>query len=925
MSEKRMVFTALRDRFQKKPPPEAVPEPQNPFEDELSNEPQQEYDPSQRQIIEPELTALGLVLPDDPNSPEFADLINTLRATDKTLAVRVSAMVYDPSISADDEFMKDAERASRRANMFRDKYDEYMMTTNQHGERVPNKPLLLGLLVGVCALGFYAASQHGITGKKTASTQAPASQPTAIKNADGSSVSTNANGDVTTTSPDGTATTKRANGDVVVKAPDGTTTTTFADGHKMTGTASGQTTEILADGTTITRDASGNIIGNLPPSGSDPLAAVKTSDLVQTGKTTLDTSTKPVIYSTPANAASSSGEVPGTASTGTGSAQTGEAQTGSSAAGDPQNGSASPSTTDPTQTSEISPPVTQTSAAADPAYMQTPTYTPSTTPTYTPDPAQDTVQTESPPSNPQALPPASTSPEVTSMPVATSSPTMAAPTVLTAPTAQTQSIPGGPTPTTLSAALPSGAAQATRTATPVYASLPAGQTTRPASQAQGAPTQNDASTLTVAAAAQTPTRSGPTNGTVSITRAGGSPAGSAGSSAANGSASSSSAAAGTAQTGGQTATATGAASPTYAYRSSASPQVGRISAQGNAANTNNAANPGSAGTSNAGTAAAPASTVRVFATAAQQPQLTPNRAAQNTGAAAPTPGAGTVVFRKNAAPIGSARVTPAPAAAPASPAAAPVRAPVDAPDNQTDPASGADTTPNKPGAPGYGTLAPSSYMNALLTQNAGPAASAPGSDPTSSNPAISPQAAGTPASAPVPSPYRVGQKMRAQLSTGVLATSNGQKLPVYAQTEDGTTWLGQVSLSDTKRVEIEFTLALLKNGTQIPVTAQAFNLDGSPGIKAQYKDIAPTLANDLIRGAVGGVRDYVEAKIQATTTTNTSNSQTVQRQAPSIWESVAGSAASVFQLPPTTQTFVTVAELRAGSAFVIVNGLYIAK
>ncbi|MFC3605987.1 hypothetical protein ACFOLM_23930 [Deinococcus soli (ex Cha et al. 2016)] len=195
---------------------------------------------------------------------------------------------------------------------------------------------------------------------------------------------------------------------------------------------------------------------------------------------------------------------------------------------------------------------------------------------------------------------------------------------------------------------------------------------------------------------------------------------------------------------------------------------------------------------------------------------------------------------------------------------------------------------------------------------------------------VAPQGEGTaqaqqgtsrPGAAGVPSPYRLGQRVLARLETGVYVAQGAGTLPIYASTQDGTLWRGTISLDRTKRVLITFDRAVLKDGQEVEVQAAAYNLDGTPGLKAQYRDIAPTLANDLIRSAVSGVKDYVDAKLQATTTsTSAGGAVTVQRQVPTIWESVAGSATGIFQLPATQGTFVTVAQIPVGEQFALVYG-----
>lgn len=178
------------------------------------------------------------------------------------------------------------------------------------------------------------------------------------------------------------------------------------------------------------------------------------------------------------------------------------------------------------------------------------------------------------------------------------------------------------------------------------------------------------------------------------------------------------------------------------------------------------------------------------------------------------------------------------------------------------------------------------------------------------------------AAATMPSPYRLGQRFSAVLNTGVfVAQSSPSGLPVYAMSADGTMWRGWPTLDATKRVMITFDRAVLKDGQEVAVQAAGYNLDGTPGVKARYYDIAPTLANDIIRSGISGVNDFVQGKLNATrTTTNSNGSTVVEKQAPSIYESIGGATARVFTLPAAQNTFVTVAEIPVNTQIAIVYG-----
>ncbi|ASN83293.1 hypothetical protein [Deinococcus ficus] len=765
----------------------------NPFADSLDAEQHLEYDPTQRQIIEPQLAALDLVLPEDPGSPEFEELVQKLKTLDKQLAVRVRSMVFDAKIAEDDKLMREAEKNAERANLVRDKADQYFMTTNQHGERVPNKTLITGIIGAVLVGSFFAVTQSG---GEAATTTQPAEAGETIKNTDGSTTTRNADGSTTTTSPDGTQVTVKPNGDRIVKTRDGIITTTTEDGRKIVQDPSGRTTETTADGTVIVRDANGAVISSLPPSDVDSAAGaddeVQTDDLVQeaTPLTQTPTEDSPTIQPNPDEAGVQDpagvaySESPSTSS--------------SVAATTPVSGGETVSYADPATSSEPS------GSYSAPA-ASTGSYSDSSTSAGSSEPYSTPVSASSVPSGSAGsvqISPASTRGPSTP-------PTYTAPAASTVRTAQTGDGAAAPTSAYV---------------------VPVSNSSRPAPTAQTPGTPNGAINVQVPQSRQgaAATQSQPTN---------------------------------------------------YAYRRPAAAPTATIGAGGPG---------GSAGGSSA-----------------------------NSGAGTQV---AAVVYRRTATPTTLSRTAPAAQAQAAQAAGGANALPYGASDTTTVPQAQVRPVPRgvKLDANGKPCIDEASNLSTSVDYVA------PGSIYDNGEPinfcAGSPSAAGSLASAK-PSPYHMGQRMNATIETGILTTQGDKPAPVYARTQDGTIWLGTVTISATKRINIAFTKARLRDGTEIAVSGLAYNTDGSPGVKARYRDVAPTLANDLIRSSVTGIRNYVEAKIQATrTTTNANGSNTVERQAPTIWESVGGSAASIFQLPPTQNTFVTVAELTPGTPFVIVYG-----
>ena len=224
----------------------------------------------------------------------------------------------------------------------------------------------------------------------------------------------------------------------------------------------------------------------------------------------------------------------------------------------------------------------------------------------------------------------------------------------------------------------------------------------------------------------------------------------------------------------------------------------------------------------------------------------------------------------------------------------------------------ASDTPLKVSAP-QGTVTSAA---AVLYRRPAPAPVAQPTQPT--------QAAQTTQNAPGTTeadvPFTLGQRMKARLETALLTAEGASSMPIYARTTDGTLWRGLVKLDATKRVIVLFDRAVLPDGREVPVRASAYGMDGRPGLVAQYHDVAPTLIPDLLRSTLTGVKNYADALINQKKVTVTNNFATQENVPPNFLTTVAGSAASVFQLPANRQTFVTVAEIALGAEFAIIYG-----
>jgi len=172
-----------------------------------------------------------------------------------------------------------------------------------------------------------------------------------------------------------------------------------------------------------------------------------------------------------------------------------------------------------------------------------------------------------------------------------------------------------------------------------------------------------------------------------------------------------------------------------------------------------------------------------------------------------------------------------------------------------------------------------------------------------------------------PPAYVTGQKLRARLETGVSSVLGVAGLPVYARSEDGTLWRGYATATPEKRMNIIFDYARTKSGMEIPLSAAAYDLRTFvPGLAANIKTTAPTLAQDLINSTLSGFKTYAAATLNASTTTYANGVSTVATASPSLGTVLAGSAAGVFNVPNPSGSFITLLEEPVGSDLMIVVG-----
>lgn len=172
-------------------------------------------------------------------------------------------------------------------------------------------------------------------------------------------------------------------------------------------------------------------------------------------------------------------------------------------------------------------------------------------------------------------------------------------------------------------------------------------------------------------------------------------------------------------------------------------------------------------------------------------------------------------------------------------------------------------------------------------------------------------------------PYRPYQTIAATLKNAMLVFDGAPpaaQLPVVAVSSDGREWVGTPSVFGPHRVNIVFE-TLVEGKTVTPIVASAFDSAGAPGVQATSQRYSPDLLRNLVSEAAGGLRDFSQAQLNASTTVVTTGGTTItQKAAPNLWSAVAGRALGVLALPANTQTVYQGAYLPAGSPLIIMVG-----
>lgn len=177
-----------------------------------------------------------------------------------------------------------------------------------------------------------------------------------------------------------------------------------------------------------------------------------------------------------------------------------------------------------------------------------------------------------------------------------------------------------------------------------------------------------------------------------------------------------------------------------------------------------------------------------------------------------------------------------------------------------------------------------------------------------------------------------GLFFQAELVSGLMAPI-GITSPILARAPQG--WcggtcgeiylLGTASLLPTGRALVSFQVAVEGRGEKARMwQADAVAFDAQDlmyGLKGEVVDVAPALAADLVRAAVGGLSDWADALLKASTVVTTPNGPTtVSTTPPPLWAMALGRVGQVVAPPTNTTALVRAVVLGAGSPLRVLTG-----
>jgi hypothetical protein len=168
----------------------------------------------------------------------------------------------------------------------------------------------------------------------------------------------------------------------------------------------------------------------------------------------------------------------------------------------------------------------------------------------------------------------------------------------------------------------------------------------------------------------------------------------------------------------------------------------------------------------------------------------------------------------------------------------------------------------------------------------------------------------------------------ARLVTGITAVDTTET-PVVAEALNDycnlplacppITFYGVATIQAANYVSIRFTYMLVDDQL-LPFRGKGLDLSSNPLLAGRVIDEAPAVAQDLVRAALGGIGDYVDAAARQTRTVVLEDGRTVtQSQVPSLESFIFGSAASIFDTPNQATAVIRIIQIDAGQPIKILS------
>ena len=176
--------------------------------------------------------------------------------------------------------------------------------------------------------------------------------------------------------------------------------------------------------------------------------------------------------------------------------------------------------------------------------------------------------------------------------------------------------------------------------------------------------------------------------------------------------------------------------------------------------------------------------------------------------------------------------------------------------------------------------------------------------------------------------FKAGDIIPAKLVTG-LSVPQGDKSPLVAVSEgnwcnqeecETIRWLGTASYSSGNRVEVTFNKFIVA-GVLEEIAAVGLSTDNTPGVLAMIQDTTPTVAQDVLRSAIGGLADYADALANETSAVVSGDIVIKTKETPPLSSFILGGAAETFKLPTGSTAFVRLANISPDSNILVLYGV----